>query len=336
MRILLTGGGSGGHVYPLIAIKQTLKQAEFLYIGPDSFARGAFSKEDIKCKFILAGKLRRYFNLLNFIDLFKIPIGFTQSLWHVFWFMPDMVFSKGGYGSIPVVMASWIYRIPIIIHDSDSIPGLANKFLARFAKKIIVSFPEAQKYFKNKKTILLGIPIRKELLQGNKEEAKKIFNLKSNKPVVLIMGGSQGAQKINEIVFNTKPRLLKKCEIIHKPFLEIEQLKHAYAISDVIVSRAGATSIFEIAAVGKPSILIPLSGAASDHQMQNAQALAKIGGAIILNEKNLTMNMFLNAIFGLLDNPKKAKQIGEKAKTFYKPEINQKIAEEISKYAKQD
>lgn len=334
MRILFTGGGSGGHVYPIIAVKQAIEQAEFLYIGPNSFAKGPFKKEGIKCKFILAGKLRRYFSLLNFIDLLKIPIGLIQSFWYVFWFMPDVVFSKGGYGSIPVVIASWVYRIPIIIHESDSVPGLANKFLARFAKKIIIAFAEAEKYFPENKTIFLGIPIREELLQGNKEDAKKIFNLTSDKPVVLIMGGSQGAKRINEIVLNTMPRLLKKCQIIHKPFLEIEKLKHAYAASDIIISRAGATSIFGIAAAGKPSILIPLSSAASDHQTKNAQVLAKIDGAIILKEENLTMNMFLNAIFGLIDNPEKAKQMGEKAKSFYNPSTNHKVAEEILKYAK--
>lgn len=338
MRILFTGGGTGGHIYPIIAVKKSLEKTrqdlEFLYVGPDDFAKGAFEKKSIRSKFILAGKLRRYFSLLTFVDLLKIPIGLIQSLWYVFWFMPDVVFSKGGYGSIPVVFTCWIYGIPIVIHESDSIPGLANKVLARFAKRIIVSFEEAKKYFSPQKTILLGIPIREELTQGSKEEGKKLFGIKSTKPVVLIMGGSQGAKRINEIVLNTMPRLLKKCEIIHKPFLEIEKLKHAYAVSDIIVSRAGATSIFEISAVGKPSILIPLSSAAADHQMQNAKVLARIGGAIILKEGNLTMNMFLNAIFGLLDKPGKLKEMGEKAKSFYNPSTNYKVAEEILKYVK--
>ncbi len=370
MRILFTGGGTGGHIYPIIAIKKTLERIEqglpagkarieFLYIGPNSFAKGAFKKENIKCKFILAGKLRRYFSLANFVDLFKIPIGLIQSLWYVFSFMPDVLFSKGGYGSIPVVFVSWLYRIPIIIHDSDNIPGLANRISARFARKIIVSFEMAKKYFPPQKTVLLGIPVREELTQGNEEEGRRLFELKSDpkssdgtsKPVVLIMGGSQGAQKINEVVFNTLPRLLEKYEIIHVcgnknlkqlkadhekiqyyhpyPFLEIEKLKHAYAVSDIIISRAGATSIFEIAAIGKPSILIPLSSAASGHQMQNAQALARIGGAIILKEENLTMNMFLGAIFRLSDNPEKLKEMSKKVKSFYKPETNQKIVEEI-------
>ncbi len=368
MRILFTGGGTGGHIYPIVAIKRTLekyKGMEFLYIGPNNFAKGVFEKENVKCKFISAGKLRRYSSLANFVDLFKIPIGLIQSLWHVFKFMPDVIFSKGGYGSIPVVFVGWLYRVPVVIHESDSAPGLANKMLVPFSKKIIISFEEARKYFPPKKTVLLGNPVREELTRGNVEEGKRLFGLSSSRSVVLIIGGSQGAQKINEIVLNTLPRLLEKCELIHLcgekgfkqveanshrilekfdsnktglyhlyPFLEEEKLKHAYAVSDIIISRAGAGGIFEIAATGKPSILIPLSNAASGHQIQNAQALARVGGASILKESNLTMNMFLGTIFRLLDDPEKLKEMGEKTKSFYKPEANQKITEWILGLAK--
>jgi len=363
MRILFTGGGTGGHVYPIIAIKQTLEKIQpeinFSYIGPDSFVRDTFKKENVKCKFVLAGKFRRYFALTTIVDLLKIPIGFIQSLWYVFWFMPDIVFSKGGYGSFPVVLASWLYKIPIIIHESDSVPGLANRILFRLAKKIILSFETEKNYFSKEKTIVLGNPIREELTQGSREEGKKLFELTSEKPVVLIMGGSQGARKINEIVLNGLPRLLEKCEIIHlcgqknfeflkqekdkilresesakKSFYHLysflkEELKHAYAVSDIIVSRAGAGSIFEIAAVGKASILIPLPNSASDHQSKNAQALAQIGGAIVLEEENLTINLFLSAIFELIDNPEKIETMGRKARSFYNPDTNQKIVEEI-------
>jgi len=364
MRILFTGGGTGGHIYPIVTMKKTLEklgqEIKFMYIGPNGFAKDALEKIGVKCKFILAGKLRRYVSPLTFIDLFKIPLGFIQSLWHVFWFMPDVIFGKGGYGSVPVVLAGWFYKIPIIIHESDSIPGLANRILGRFSKKIIISFEEAKKYFPLKKIILLGIPVREEFIQGNKEEGKRLFEISSTKPVILAMGGSQGAEKINDIVLNVLPRLLEKCEIIHLcgeknfkrieaasqeelakfnsqktkiyhlySFLDIHKLNHAYAVSDIIISRGGATSIFEIAAAGKPSILIPLSTAASDHQTKNAQTLARIGGAIVLEEENLTMNMFLDAVFGLIDNPQKAKEIGERARLFYKPDTNQKIAEEI-------
>lgn len=371
MRILFTGGGSGGHTCPIVAVKRALEkhygqeEIKFLYIGPDGFAANILKPEGVKCKFILAGKLRRYFSVFNFTDLIKIPVGLLQSFWHLLCFMPDAIFSKGGYGSIPVVFVGYLYRIPIIIHESDSIPGLANKILARFAKKIIVSFEEAKQYFPPQKTILSGNPVREELAQGSRGEGKKLFGISSENPVLLVTGGSQGAQKINEIVLNTLPRLLEKCEIIHLcgkknlkrikassgkilenfdstktksyhlyPFLEEEKLKHAYAVANVIVSRAGAGNIFEIAALGKPSILIPLSTAAADHQTKNAWALVNIDGAILLKEKNLTMNMFLDAVFEFIDNPEKAKKVGEKAKSFYKPGTNQKIAEEIINLAK--
>ncbi len=368
MKILFTGGGTGGHIYPIIAIKSAIeknatnKQIDFFYLGPDDFAKQAFEQEKFKSKFILAGKFRRYFSLANFIDLLKIPIGLVQSLWHLFRIMPDVVFSKGGYGSFPVVIASWLYRIPIVVHESDSVPGLANKLSARLAKKVIVSFQEAVDYFSDKKTILLGNPVRERLLDGNKQKGRKIFDLISEKPVILIMGGSQGARRINQLVLNTLPRLIEKCEVIHicgknnfefmkeekekllhdsgpdkkgsyhlYPFLGQKKLKHAYAISDLIISRAGAGGIFEVAAVGKPSILIPLSNSASNHQVKNAQALTGTGGAIMLEENNLTMNLFLSNIFELIDNPEKAQQMGEKANSFYDPKTSQKIAEEILK-----
>lgn len=367
MRILFTGGGSGGHTCPIVAVKRALEKhyerehMRFLYIGPDGFAANTLKPEGVKCKFLLAGKLRRYFSVFNFIDLIKVPVGLLQSLWYLFCFMPDVIFSKGGYGSIPGVFAGWLYRIPVIIHESDSIPGLANRISAKFAKKIIVSFEDTKKYFskQKQKLILLGNPIREELIRGNREEGKNLFKLSLEKPVVLIMGGSQGAQKINEIVLNSLPRLLEKCEIIHicgeknfksiekevsllilntnrtryhlYPFLDEDKLKHAYAVSNIVVSRASAGAVFEIAALEKPSILIPLSNAASNHQTKNARALVEVGGTITLEEENLTINMFLDAVFGLLDNPQKAKKMGEKAKSFYKPDANQKIAEEILK-----
>ncbi len=367
MKILFTGGGTGGHIYPIIAIKEAFEEknqeADFLYVGPNSFSSTIFSEKGIKTKFILAGKLRRYFSLFNLVDLFKIPIGFIQSLWHLFWFMPDVIFSKGGYGSIPAILASWLYRIPIIVHESDSIPGLANKISSHFAKKIIVSFQSTKQYFPNKKTIVIGNPIRKELTKGRREEGIKIFNLKIDIPTILIIGGSQGAKKINEIVLNTLPRLLKKCQIIHicgnknlekvreharkilekiNPieaeayhicsFLTQKELKHAYAASDLIISRAGSGSIFEIAALGKPGILIPLSNSAANHQDKNAQVLAKTKGALVLREENLTINMFLSAIFNLLNDPEKIKEMGKQVKSFYNPQTNEEIAKQILNY----
>lgn len=358
MRILFTGGGTGGHIFPIIAIRETLPQdCEFRYLGPDGFAKENLG--DIKAKFISAGKIKRYFDPFLLVELMKMILGIIQSFFHLFFWIPDVVFAKGGYGSFPVVFAARLYRIPIIIHDSDAIPGMANKKIAKFAKKIILSFESSKNYFKAKqrsKIVVIGNPVRKELLNGDKNKAREIFKLSTNKPVVLIIGGSQGAQKINEAIINNLPKLLEIAEIIHScgqnnfkeiekettkfseyhlyPFLNVEQLKHAYAISDVVVNRAGAGSIFEIAAIGKPSILIPLPNAAQNHQRENAYEFKKVSDAIVLEQENLTPNMLLEQISNLLSNPQKLSEMSQKAKQFYNPQTAELIKDEILKFAK--
>lgn len=358
MRILFTGGGTGGHVFPIIAIRQAFTENAhtFYYLGPDSFAKENLNSQGIKTKFILAGKIRRYFNLNILLDLIKLIIGIVQSFWYLFVWAPDVIFSKGGYGSFPVVLVGWIYRIPIILHESDKAPGLANRILAKFAKKIILSFPRSEKYFPNhqKKIVLIGNPIRREICEGDKAKARELFKISSDKPVLFIGGGSQGAQKINEIVLNTLPRLLEVAEVIHVsgeknfkyigknteksasyhlyPFLDVEQMKQALAVADLVVNRAGAGSIFEISACGKASILIPIPKSAFDHQKKNAYEFAKQGRAVVLEQENLTPNLFLEEISKLLRNPDKPREMGQKAKTFYNPKTPELIRDEILKF----
>ncbi|MFZ5559377.1 MAG: undecaprenyldiphospho-muramoylpentapeptide beta-N-acetylglucosaminyltransferase [Patescibacteria group bacterium] len=369
MRILFTGGGTGGHIFPIISIKRAFKDAQgfqFYYLGPDSFAKENFAKEEIRTRFILAGKFRRYFSLETPIDLIKIFVSIIQCFWDLFIFMPDIVFSKGGYGSFPVVLVGWIYQIPIILHESDSAPGLANRITAKFAKKIILSFPESKNYFSKyqEKIVLIGNPIREELIQGDETKGKELFKISSEKPVILVIGGSQGAQKINEIILNTLPRLLELAEVIHIAgqrnlevtlketqkilkscenlkqfyhpvgFLNAEELKHAYALADLIINRAGAGSIFEIAALGKPSILIPIPNSAQDHQRKNAYEFAQTGGAIVLEQENLTPNIFLEEISRILGNASKVQEMAQKAKSFYKPNTAERIRDEIINLAK--
>ena len=366
MRILFTGGGTGGHIFPIIAVARQLKKLareremdlELFYLGPADFDLQPLKAEEIKIKAILAGKLRRYFSGWTILDIFKIPIGLFQVLIYLYTWMPRVIFSKGGYGSVPIVLVGWLFRIPILVHESDTIPGLANRLAGKLASRVAVSFEAAKKYFPAKKTALIGNPVRQEILQADREEAKKIFKLVSDQPVILIFGGSQGAQAINQIILDVLPSLLEKAEIIHicgpknysqissqtssivqtkelleqyhlYPFLYENQIKHAYAIADLVISRAGAGSIFEIAACGKPSILIPLPSAASNHQRENAFAYAKSGTTIVIEQANLTPHLFLERIFNLLEHAELRQKMSQCALAFAKPEAGQKIAEEL-------
>jgi len=369
MRILFTGGGTGGHIFPIIAIVREIRkissEIEFFYMGPkDEFGEILLSQEGIVVKKIMAGKLRRYFNWQSFfeniIDLFlKIPIGIFQAFFYIFFLAPDLIFSKGGYGSIPVTISGTILRVPIFLHESDVIPGMTNRFLAKFSMEIFVSFPKTI-HFPEEKIILVGNPIRREILEGSREEGQNLFKLTGEKPIILILGGSQGAQRINDKILEILPEILKNFEIIHQcgqnnfnevkaeskvmmgkdleryyhlfPFLKEEELKKAYATSDLIVSRAGSGSIFEIAALGKPSILIPLAESAQGHQLQNAYTYAEKGAAIILEEENFTPHFFLEKLKNLFSHVEEIEKMQKAAQEFAKPLAAKIIAEYILEY----
>jgi len=366
MKILFTGGGTGGHIFPIIAIAREIRRRkpkdklEFFYLGPkDEFASILLSQEGINVKTIFAGKIRRYFSFKNFIDIFKILIGIPQAFFYIFFSTPDLIFSKGGYGSFPVVLSGWLLRVPIFLHESDTVPGLTNKILGKFALEIFVSFPRTD-FFSPKKMILTGNPIRKEILEGVKEKSNELFNLSGERPVILILGGSQGAQKINDVLLIILPEMLKEFEIIHQcgeknfkqvkaeantvipeelrkyyhifPFLRESEMAHAYQVSDIIISRAGSGSIFEIAAAGKPSILIPLKTAAQNHQIKNAYQYARLGAAIVIEEENLTAHFFLKKINYLIAHPNDIENMKKKAKEFSQPKAAKIIAEYIVEY----
>lgn len=376
MKILFTGGGTAGHIFPIIAISREIKKVyslqdfRFYYIGPkDEFSENLLSQEGIVVKTILAGKIRRYFGFLSFfqnlIDIFiKFPIGFLQSLFYIFIISPDLIFSKGGYGSLPVTLSGWLFLTPIFLHESDIIPGLSNRLASKFALEIFVSFPvEKTKYFSSKKMISVGNPIRKEILEGEKEKAKELFNLTGEKPVILVLGGSQGSRRINDVLLVILPEFVENFELIHQtgqknfkeieaearavvkedflkyyhpfPFLNEEELKQAYAICDLICSRAGSGSIFETAAIGKPSVLIPLPESAQNHQVENAYAYADRGACLVMEESNLTSHFFLERIKYLFSQPQKLKEMAESAKSFSRPQAAKIIAEYIITYLTQ-
>ncbi len=370
MRILFTGGGTGGHLFPLIAVARELKKiydpSEIYFLGSGDFATSFLEQEGIKVRIISAGKFRRYFSVQNFIDPFKSVLGIIQSFWYLYIWMPDVIFSKGGYGSVPVVLVGWLFHVPILVHESDTIPGLANRLGAKFAKRVAISFLSADKYLPVKKTALVGNPIRLDLMQAclsndqkSLEEAKKTFGIVSQKQVIFVLGGSQGAQKINELVLSVLPRLLEKYEVIHQTgvenleqikaglgsplpdgyhvhdFLDEYQMAAAYLLANLIISRAGAGSISEIAACAKPSILIPLMDSAADHQRENAFAYAQAGATSVLEQANLTPNLFLSEINQILASQEIIQKMSANAKNFAKPEAAQRIAEALIEMGEQ-
>jgi UDP-N-acetylglucosamine--N-acetylmuramyl-(pentapeptide) pyrophosphoryl-undecaprenol N-acetylglucosamine transferase len=367
MKILFTGGGTGGHVFPIVAIARETrrlypkKDLEFYYLGPkEDFASILLAQEDFKIKTIVSGKIRRYFDLKNFTDIiFKIPFGFLQSFFIMAGMKPDLVFSKGGSGSIAVTSAARVLRIPVFVHESDVVPGLSNQTTSKWAKKIFTSFKKTE-YFNPEKTTLIGNPIRSEILNGDKEKAVEIFGLTLEKPIFLVMGGSQGAETVNDFVLDIINGLLKNYEVIHVTgrsnftevkneaqvvmekdldkyyhpvaFLDEEQTKHAYKAADMIISRSGSGSIFEIAAVGKPSILVPLPSAAGNHQSKNAYAYSENGACMVIEQENLTINFFMENMQLLFLNPEKLEQMRQSALAFAKPLAARSAAREILEF----
>lgn len=367
MKIIFTGGGSGGHLFPILAICRALrkmhppKDLDLFYLGPKNGQEvlDLLQKENCKIKRIISGKLRRYFSLKNLIDIFKVPIGFLQSFFYLFFLAPDLVFSKGGFGSFPVVVSAKILNIPIFLHESDVAPGLAARIESKWALEIFVSFLSTE-YFPKKKMVLVGNPIRQELIK--KAEAKNALGLQGNKPLVLVMGGSQGAQRINDLILEILPEMLADFEIIHQtgkknfaqvkkeaevvmpeklkkyyhpfPFLEEKTLAAALMGCHFVVSRAGSGSIFEIAAAGKPAILIPLKNSAQDHQLKNAYVFSEAGGAIVIEENNLQPHFFLERLKYFFSRKDVLENMAKKSLDFSRPRAAKIIASYLIEYLK--
>lgn len=367
MKILLTGGGTGGHFYPIIAVaeaiyelseEQRLLNPEIVLAADKKYDKDLIDREGMAFRKVYAGKMRRYFSLLNISDLFKTAIGVIKALVMVYKEMPDVVFGKGGYASFPVLFAARILKIPVIVHESDSVPGKINKWAAKFAKRIAISFEETAKYFPERKTAITGTPVRKSILSYNPDEGREVFEIDPKIKTILVLGGSQGALKINDTILDGIEELLKFSQIIHQtgnknieevegrakvilensifkkryhtyPYLNDADLRNASSVADLVISRAGGSAIYEIALWGKPSILIPLKEAAQDHQRKNAYNYARSEGALVIEEDNLTKNVLISEIRRVLEDEKQAQKMSEGAKKFAKPEAARKIAQEI-------
>ncbi|MCX6788077.1 MAG: UDP-N-acetylglucosamine--N-acetylmuramyl-(pentapeptide) pyrophosphoryl-undecaprenol N-acetylglucosamine transferase [Candidatus Kaiserbacteria bacterium] len=370
MIIAFTGGGTGGHFYPIIAIAEAINDLvsekrllapTLYYLAPNSFDEKALFENGISFIRIPAGKMRRYASLQNITDSFITLAGTISALFTLFRLYPDVVVSKGGYGSVPTVLAAKILRIPVIIHESDAKPGRANLLAAKFAKKIAISFESAAQYFpKNTqdKIARTGIPIRKALMRVEIEGAQQYLGLEKDIPTILILGGSQGAVKINEMVLTSLPRLVALANIIHQTgqanfkdvqgiakvvlgkdphasrynpinYLSEISLQRAAGVASLVVSRAGANSIAEIGLWKKPAILIPIPESISHDQRSNAYAYAKTGAAIVLDEENLTPHILISEIERILNDPALAKRMGAAAEGFTDPDAARILAGEV-------
>ena len=364
MKIVFTGGGTGGHFYPIIAVVEKVNRiidqdkiigAKLYYVSDSPYDKETLHLNGLLFEKVTAGKIRTYFSFRNFFDMFKVLWGAVSAIYKIFSIYPDVVFGKGGYASFPAIFAAVILRIPIFIHESDSVPGRVNKWAGKFAKRIAISFKDSADYFPKDKVAWTGQPIRAEIEHpAPRAEALKYFKLEENLPVILIIGGSQGAELINNTVLDALPRLLEKYQVIHQTgvrnfkqvsmradivlqndpnklrynpisFLNPLGLKMASGAATFIVSRAGST-IFEIASWGIPSILIPFTNSQGSHSKKNAFHYAYKGACSVIEEMNMTGNILFSEIERIVGDKVGYDHMAQNAKAFAKPDAAMKIA----------
>ncbi|MES2930256.1 MAG: UDP-N-acetylglucosamine--N-acetylmuramyl-(pentapeptide) pyrophosphoryl-undecaprenol N-acetylglucosamine transferase [Patescibacteria group bacterium] len=365
MKILLTGGGTGGHFYPLIAIAEKLNQLseeqkivdlKLYYMSDAPYDKRMLFENGIAYVEIPAGKMRLYFSLRNATDVIKTSVGAFFGLLSMFFIYPDVVVSKGGYAAFPAVFAARLLRVPVIVHESDSAPGRLNLWTAKFAKRVALSWPEAAQFLPKEKTAWTGQPIRKDILHGSPEGAADFFKLTSALPVIVILGGSSGAEIINNTIIEALPDLVSRYQVIHQtgtklfddvysrsnlvlennpnkgrykpfPYVNTLETKMAAGIATLVISRAGST-IFEIASWGVPSIIIPISHSNGDHQRKNAFSYARTGACEVIEEGNLSPHVLISEIDKLASNTERLAQMKEHALSFASPLAAEKIAQE--------
>ena len=367
MKIVFTGGGTGGHFYPIIAVAQKVNQiidrehiigAKLYYVSDGPYDKEMLVENGLLYEEINTGKMRTYFSFKNFSDIFKVFFGTLNAIFKMFSIYPDIVFGKGGYASFPTIFAARILHIPVLIHESDSAPGRVNKWAGHFAKKVAVSFVEAADYFPKNTTAWTGQPIMTEIEHpAPRKEALDYFKMESDIPVILVLGGSQGAGLINNTILDALPRLIKNYQIIHQtgiknfkivsgqaevvlagnkhklkylpiPFLNPLQIKMAAGAATIIVSRAGST-LFEIASWGVPSILVPFTNSNADHSKKNAFSYARARACSVVEEINMTANILSSEIERIMGDKTEYELMAQNAKAFSKPGAAEKIAREL-------
>ena len=363
MKIAFTGGGTGGHFYPIVAVAESVRELadnekiiglKLYYLSDDPYDKEALFANGVEFLHISAGKRRLYSSIQNFFDIFKTAYGCVGALFSLFALYPDVVFSKGGYSSFPVLVAARILQVPVVIHESDCYPGRVNVWAGKFAKKVAVSYDEAAAFFPKDKVAEVGQPIRKEILDRKTEGAFEYLKLDHNIPTILVLGGSQGAEIINDAILDVITTLVKDYQIIHQTgvknidgvkaraefflhdnenkdryvpmaFLTPLALKMASGAASLVISRAGST-IFEIASWGIPSIIIPINESNGDHQKKNAFNYARHGAATVIEEGNLSSGILVAEIKRFFGDKERQAKMAQAAKNFSQPDAAQKIA----------
>lgn len=367
MKVLLTGGGTGGHFYPIIAvaeelntlaIKEKILDLELFYISDSPYDQRVLDDNKIQFFKLSTGKQRTYFSIENFFDIFKTFFAIINAIIMVYKIFPDVVFSKGGYPAVPVTIAARILGIPLIIHESDSFPGRANKMAAKWAKRIAISYKEAIEHFPEEKTAFVGHIVRHDVRTPLKDGAFEYLGLKNDLPILFILGGSQGAKIINDTIISALPELVKKYQVIHQtgtknfeevsgmgqivlkdmpekknyypyPYLNKLAIRMCAGVANLAISRAGAGAISEIASWGLPSIIIPITKTNGDHQRRNAYNYADTGACIVIEEKNLTPHVLIEEIERVFSDEALKQKMIESTKDSVYPDAELKIAKEI-------
>lgn len=370
MKILFTGGGTGGHFYPIIAVaeaihdvvqKEHLVPPRLYYVADKPYDINLLRENGIEFRSAPAGKIRRYGSILNVIDAIKTAVGIVKSIFLLYSIFPDIIFSKGGYASFPVTVAARFLGIPVFVHESDSKPGRANAWAGKFAIRIAISFPDAAQYFPKNKVAQTGNPIRRDIAHPQKSGAYEFLKLEPNIPVIFLLGGSAGAERLNDVLLAALPQLVPQYQVIHQtgrahfktmertaqvvlersserdryhpyPYLNALAMKMVAGVADLIISRAGST-IFEIALWGIPSIIIPIPEEVSHDQRGNAYTYARTGAAVVMEEKNLGPNLLAAEIKRIMESLKDREEMKKAALAFAKPDAAEKIAKELIQIA---
>ena len=371
MKIVFVGGGTGGHFYPLIAVAQEIDryalenqmvQPKKYYFGPEKYDEKALYGASMRFVYCSAGKFRRTGDVAsrikNAFALFPISLGIFKALIHLFFIFPDVVFSKGGYASFPVLRAARLLRIPAVIHESDAALGRVTRWSASFAKYIAIAYPEAERELTEKqreRTALIGVPMRREVMRNPLTDAHAVLKIADDVPTVAILGGSSGAKYVNDNILDTLPRMLEKYQVVHQTgpdhldaveketksylrmlrepniyrpvaYLNPYRMRALYSVADVIITRAGSGTLHEIAEWGIPAIIIPIREEVSHDQRKNAYAYARSAGGIVMEERNMNPNLLFAQVDAILSDAELHAELSAKARGFAKPDAAKKTA----------